>query len=425
MFKKLIKNNKRYLAKLRYSPLIIFFITLFWFLVRVIPKPSRAVYPCQQANLAYMGTYLTVLFSGGIFAVLISFWKKSIKFIKNNKIKIVISILICIFFVTGYKINKVYQEKQFRQKWSRTIPAPDLSKGVVAGINTSNSIVSVRKENIGYGTAIKKDTPSYNLVWQVVEDLGLGTHQNPLNDLINNGDKVLIKINMVTSSNGAYTEPAVIRPLVEMAVKAGANHIQIGDGGVGMDSCRGTMECFEKTNYKSFVNDLKSIYSGIAIELVDFNNKNKWQWINLYNKSSFAGSGYTDAHLGSPDLSKPLADTDYYKTTDRFGKNPQGQPMGWYAISEYILDADVIINVPKLKVHSQMILTNAIKNHVGSTIEDTRTGYYSGAGWSGGPRITHSKFGATQNKLFFENEILVKKILFQGQALTRSYFLKG
>ena len=171
MFKKLIKNNKRYLAKLRYSPLIIFFITLFWFLVRVIPKPSRAVYPCQQANLAYMGTYLTVLFSGGIFAVLISFWKKSIKFIKNNKIKIVISILICIFFVTGYKINKVYQEKQFRQKWSRTIPAPDLSKGVVAGINTSNSIVSVRKENIGYGTAIKKDTPSYNLVWQVVEDI--------------------------------------------------------------------------------------------------------------------------------------------------------------------------------------------------------------------------------------------------------------
>ena len=411
MLKNFLKNNKNHLSKLKYSPLVLFIVTLFWFLVRVIPKPSRVIYPCQQANIAYMGTYLTALFGGGIFAVIISFWKKSISFIKNNKVKIVISILICIFSVTSYKIHSAYQEKQFRQKWSRTIPASDVNKGVVAGINTSNSVVSVRKKNISYSAAINKNTPSYNLVWQAVEDLGLGSHKNPLNDLIDNGDKVLIKINMVTSANGAYTEPAVIRPLVEMVVQAGANHIQIGDGGVGMDNCRRTMVCFEKTGYTGFVNGLKNIYSGITIELVDFNDKNKWQWINLNSKSSFAGSGFTDADLGSPDLSKSLADTDYYKTADKYGNNPNGQTMGWYAISDYILDADVIINVPKLKVHSQMILTNAIKNHVGSTIEDTRTGYYNGAGWSGGLRITHSKFGVSGNELYFENEFFWRAIL--------------
>ena len=56
--------------------------TTIWFLVRVIPKPSRAAYPCMQASAPIMSAFVLYLLSitGGIAA-----WMKAKTFIKNRK----------------------------------------------------------------------------------------------------------------------------------------------------------------------------------------------------------------------------------------------------------------------------------------------------------------------------------------------------
>jgi hypothetical protein len=53
----------------RYSPRIVFFIlgiaSTIWFLVRVIPKPSRATYPCMRAAAPVMSGFVIYLLSAG------------------------------------------------------------------------------------------------------------------------------------------------------------------------------------------------------------------------------------------------------------------------------------------------------------------------------------------------------------------------
>ena len=56
--------------------------TTIWFLVRVIPKPSRAAYPCMQASAPVMSAFVLYLLSlvGGVTS-----WMKAKTFIKNRK----------------------------------------------------------------------------------------------------------------------------------------------------------------------------------------------------------------------------------------------------------------------------------------------------------------------------------------------------
>ena len=56
--------------------------TTVWFLVRVIPKPSRAAYPCMQASAPIMSAFVLYLLS---LVTGISAWLKARTFIKNKK----------------------------------------------------------------------------------------------------------------------------------------------------------------------------------------------------------------------------------------------------------------------------------------------------------------------------------------------------
>ena len=58
-----------YLRTRRFNPKIIFLVTgllaTIWFLIRVIPKPSRAAYPCMQATAPFMSSFVIYLLSLG------------------------------------------------------------------------------------------------------------------------------------------------------------------------------------------------------------------------------------------------------------------------------------------------------------------------------------------------------------------------
>lgn len=74
-----IKNSKLF-KKLAFLGLGL--STSIWFLVRVIPKPSRAAYPCMQASAPIMSAFVLYLLSlfGGVTA-----WMKAKTLIKNKK----------------------------------------------------------------------------------------------------------------------------------------------------------------------------------------------------------------------------------------------------------------------------------------------------------------------------------------------------
>jgi len=61
-----MKKVKRTLPERFYSKLIFFLLGIastIWFLIRVIPKPSRAAYPCMQAAAPFMSAFVVYLLS--------------------------------------------------------------------------------------------------------------------------------------------------------------------------------------------------------------------------------------------------------------------------------------------------------------------------------------------------------------------------
>jgi uncharacterized protein (DUF362 family) len=77
-----LKEMKEHKLFRKLSFFVLGISTTIWFLIRVIPKPSRAAYPCMQASAPVMSAFVIYLLSmtGGVTA-----WMKAKTFIKNRK----------------------------------------------------------------------------------------------------------------------------------------------------------------------------------------------------------------------------------------------------------------------------------------------------------------------------------------------------
>lgn len=223
----------------------------------------------------------------------------------------------------------------------------------------------------------------YDAVREAIKLLGLdetymGTDKwNPFGEFIKYGMTVLIKPNMVIDENKSgygtdclYTHPSVIAPIIDYILLAlgGSGKIIIGDAPV--------QEC----DFQSLVNssgyDKLILYyksKGIDIELIDLreivsfnmhgmyiskeNKQSKGVLVNLGSNSEFS--------ILSEELKKRLRVTNYNPhdiTSHHKGDNNE------YLISEHVLNADVIINVPKPKTHRIAGMTASLKNFVGTNV---------------------------------------------------------
>jgi hypothetical protein len=248
-------------------------------------------------------------------------------------------------------------------------------------ISSSHAVVSFSHDPlITYGTSTppynSANNPAFNFVWDTVERLELGSPASPLEDLVNPGDTVLIKPNWVDyddsdAGKATYTRPEVVRPLIDMAILGGATTIYVGDGSTNV--AIGDM-VMSSANYTAMVTALDSSYPSVNITTVNLNKRDYgWHWVSLSSNSSFAGSGYEHWQLGtgSGESLYSADNTTYYWASDNQSVSPGGDVLGWYAVNDHVLEADVIINVSKMKTHQEQIATMSIKNLVGFTLCST------------------------------------------------------
>jgi uncharacterized protein (DUF362 family) len=99
-----------------------------------------------------------------------------------------------------------------------------------------------------------------------------------------------------------------------------------------------------------------------------------------------------------------IKEQKYYKTLDHTDKISQGVK-GWYVISEYVLDSDILITAPKLKTHSKMIITGAMKILAGITEASTYSAISPGR-----LKLPSYRTGSTPYDKTFGNGALVKAI---------------
>ncbi|MDX2431009.1 MAG: DUF362 domain-containing protein, partial [Bacteroides sp.] len=84
----------------KWSVYIVGFSALVWFLIRVVPKPSRAAYPCQRAAFPIASAF--VIWIGGVFATSFLFKKARAKFSEAKYT--VAGILLMVSVITSFLV---------------------------------------------------------------------------------------------------------------------------------------------------------------------------------------------------------------------------------------------------------------------------------------------------------------------------------
>lgn len=247
-----------------------------------------------------------------------------------------------------------------------------------------------------------RNTDEKNKVYAIVRELfrdlrmdkqNIGSlNWNPLKEIIQPGDKVLIKPNLVIHNHylgkdalyGSVVHASTIRPIIDYAYKAlqGKGTITIADNPVESAEFSSLMEF---TGIRAMTDELqKRGYEGLR--LIDLRPK--------VLKESKSGKFYYESQTGDPlgyvtiDLGKDSmfseldkgTDIHYYtladstidhidpkcvreSLTDKY-HNPKRHE---YIVSKTVLDADVIINISKMKTHCKAGVTLSLKNMIGIT----------------------------------------------------------
>ena len=240
------------------------------------------------------------------------------------------------------------------------------------------SIVSVVVEPASRSWDARKIyTPErvHRMVRRVLMGWGLGQKRSdaPLADLILPGSKVLLKPNWVVDRNTGpggvdclYTSQEVILAVLEEVLLAEPGRVIIGDAPI--QSCN--FSALASDGFRSRVQSL-AYKTGIEIEVIDFRR-------TLMSRgllSTSVKAGVRDMHhfvlfdLGPDSLLEPLCTRGAsfrvgdYDPRELACTHCAGRHQ--YLLCREAFDTDVVISLPKLKMHCKAGLTGALKNLVG------------------------------------------------------------
>lgn len=234
----------------------------------------------------------------------------------------------------------------------------------------------------------EESNDAYRLVRESFHIFGLDEEHyntkewNPLNEYVHQGDKVVIKPNMVMDFNPTgdgtdclYTHPSVVAAVIDYVIIAldGAGSIIVGDA--PMQECKFD-KLIEESGYDKLIQYYKDKLknTAITIELKDFRgykseiiagvhhgsqneNTNNGVLVDITNDSEFAG--YDKDRLDR------LRINSYNPEILRQHHNENKHE---YLVNRDIIEADVIINMPKPKTHRKAGVTIALKNLVGINV---------------------------------------------------------
>jgi uncharacterized protein (DUF362 family) len=239
-----------------------------------------------------------------------------------------------------------------------------------------------------------------------LDDLHLGTPAwNPLGELISPGDRVLIKPNFVLHFNAGdgpleavITHPSVIRAIVDYAVIAlkGRGEILIGDAPqMNCDIAR----LFELSGMDSLTEFLciACAEHGIKFRTADFRGEQTfykygiiWRRKSLNERPSPITVDLGDDSWMSGIDSRLLYGADYCR---RVTVSAHSKSRHQYVIAPEVLSSDVVISVPKLKVHRKVGVTLNLKNMVGINADKNHLAHYRvGSPVSGGDECSSPRW---------------------------------
>lgn len=221
--------------------------------------------------------------------------------------------------------------------------------------------------------------PVFRLVREVLRDLGLDAGRfgtsgwNPFGELVKVGGKITVKPNWVLHRNEGsggmdcmVTHPSVLRAVLEYVFLTKPARVMLGDAplqGCDFEQLMGY------AGMGKVVADFQS--RGFPLEVKDFRRTVMREEGELKRVSEELRpeSDYVLVDLGAESLLEPISkDWKRFRVSlyDSRKMRPHHCPgRHRYLVARDILEADLVVNVPKLKAHKKAGITCCLKNLIG------------------------------------------------------------
>jgi uncharacterized protein (DUF362 family) len=196
---------------------------------------------------------------------------------------------------------------------------------------------------------------------------------SPLSGMIEPGQRVTLKPNWVLHRNlsGAgldclVTHPAVLAAVLDVVLTARPGRVVVGDAPVQVCDLQ---ELLSRCGYDQLMKRYAS--AGADITWRDFRRSRLCNPDGIWQRhADLRGvDDYVLFDLGEHSLLEPIADgADRFRVTmydpeEMSRRHRRGRHQYW--VAREVIEADVIVNLPKLKTHKKTGITGALKNVVG------------------------------------------------------------
>ena len=227
--------------------------------------------------------------------------------------------------------------------------------------------------------SLYSDNAAQHLVARLFEEAGWDsahTHTaewNPLGELIRPGDVVALKPNWVFHDNHKgqgmecmVTHASVLGAVLDLVLRANPDKIIVGDAPIqGCDLTR----LMDITGYST----LKKLYAqlGAPVEWRDFRRTVLKNPAGVWDRETDVRplQDYVLFDLGTESLLEPISqDADRFRVTmynPDLMRRTHALGRHQYLIAREVIEANVVINLPKLKTHKMAGVTGALKNFAG------------------------------------------------------------
>jgi len=239
---------------------------------------------------------------------------------------------------------------------------------------------------------------------------------NPLKKYLKPNQTVLIKPNWVMHKNPAnknsiqslVTNSAIIKVVIDYCLIALKSKGKIIIADAPLQSCNFN-KLLIKTKINILIDNYKKSFPEVVFEIIDL-RITRLTNLNKLNQSQRQEPGdplgYTLVNLGTKSLLMDIAKySSRFRVTNYNNKmlrEHHNSEVNEYLISNSVLNANLIINIPKMKCHIKAGITGALKNMVGiNGHKEFLPHHITGDPSTGGDQYIHkSKIKEVYNKIY-------------------------
>lgn len=372
------------LERLRIPSKLIFIIigllSTIWFFVRVIPKPSRAEYPCMKAAYPLMSGFVVYMISVG--TAVIAFKKSKASFLNAKYFASIMFLLVSLFFATMAFTSDsipVYANSKLILGPNQPVgTAKGIFPGRVVWIYNNNATNENCTNQFGDGWFLEKNTDLSTVAKMLDESILKLTEKNNLKESwdvlfkyynqshgkglvgYKDGEKIFIRTNQVSASDNT--------------IDANYNVQNTTRYGMAETSPQVVLALL-----RQLVNEC-----GIKQENISLGDPMKHMYKHFYDMlhSEFPNVVYLD-YKGTQGRTKPVSNskaTLQYSDRGSILKSSgtTGTPVTADYLPTVITEADYLISIPALKAHARAGVTLCGKIHFGSNLRGSAAHLHGG-----------------------------------------------